>query len=87
MGEERSRAGNGDHEHSSWRGLRNLSFGEQAEDTLRDQLEELRGRPRAAERLSLSSPLRASRTLAQGVRRRLRHGDDDAHERPSPAAG
>ena len=41
MDEDRSRAGNGDsHEHSIWTGLRNLIFGEPAEDTLRDQLEE-----------------------------------------------
>ena len=40
MDEDRSRAGNGDHEHSIWRGLRNLIFGEPEEDTLRGQLEE-----------------------------------------------
>ena len=41
MDEDRSRAASGDsHEHSIWRGLRTLIFGEPAEDTLRDQLEE-----------------------------------------------
>jgi CBS domain containing-hemolysin-like protein len=41
MAEDRSSAGNGDsHESSIWTGLRNLIFGEQHEDTLRDQLEE-----------------------------------------------
>ena len=41
MAEDRSRAGNGDpNETNIWRGLRSLIFGEPAEDTLRDQLEE-----------------------------------------------
>jgi len=41
MAEDRSTAGNGDsHESSIWRGLRNLIFGEQQEDSLREQLEE-----------------------------------------------
>lgn len=41
MPEDRSSAGNGDpNESGIWRGLRNLIFGDQAEDTLRDQLED-----------------------------------------------
>lgn len=41
MAEDRSSAGNGDSNESNiWSGLRNLIFGEQHEDTLRDQLEE-----------------------------------------------
>ena len=43
MAEDRSSAGNGDshsNEHSIWQGLRNLIFGEPAEDSLRDQLED-----------------------------------------------
>jgi CBS domain containing-hemolysin-like protein len=41
MAEDRSSAATGDpNEHSIWTGLRNLIFGEPAEDTLRDQLEE-----------------------------------------------
>ncbi len=40
MPEDRSSAGNGDSNESSiWRGLKALIFGDQAEDTLRDQLE------------------------------------------------
>jgi CBS domain containing-hemolysin-like protein len=37
---DRSSAGNGDNESGIWTGLRNLIFGDQHEDTLRDQLEE-----------------------------------------------
>jgi CBS domain containing-hemolysin-like protein len=40
MPEDRSSAGNGDSSDSIWRGLRALIFGERADDTLRDQLEE-----------------------------------------------
>ncbi|MEH3048391.1 hemolysin family protein [Sphingomonas adhaesiva] len=41
MAEDRSSAGNGDHHDSGiFAGLRNLIFGEQHEETLRDQLEE-----------------------------------------------
>ena len=41
MAEDRSSAGNGEpHEGNIWKGLRNLIFGDQTEDTLRDQLEE-----------------------------------------------
>jgi CBS domain containing-hemolysin-like protein len=40
MAEDRSSAGNGDSNDSIWRGLKTLIFGDQGEDTLRDQLEE-----------------------------------------------
>ena len=41
MADDRSTAGNGDPgENSIWRGLRGLIFGDRADDTLRDQLEE-----------------------------------------------
>ncbi|MBJ6120571.1 hemolysin family protein [Sphingomonas mollis] len=39
MSEDRSSAGNGDHD-SIWRGLKSLIFGNDAEESLRDQLEE-----------------------------------------------
>ncbi|URW75139.1 hemolysin family protein [Sphingomonas donggukensis] len=42
MAEDRSRAGNGDSENGSiWKGLRTLIFGDEAGETLRDQLEEV----------------------------------------------
>ena len=41
MSDDRSSAGNGDsNDNSIWRGLRSLIFGEQGEESLRDQLEE-----------------------------------------------
>ena len=39
MADDRSSAGNGDHDSSIWRGLKGLIFGNEAEDSLRDQLE------------------------------------------------
>ncbi len=41
MAEDRSRAGNGDSDNSIWKGLRTLIFGDEAGETLRDQIEEV----------------------------------------------
>jgi CBS domain containing-hemolysin-like protein len=85
MAEDRSTAGNGDsHEHGIWTGLRNLIFGGQQEDTLRDQLEDAIDRHEGDPAPDAKGDL--SQLERQMVRNLLHFGERDAGDVGVPRA-